>query len=157
VVALPTALSGTPRIVVDAYAADRDNGASTSNGNVHGRLLATLWDCSAPTICVELSAGHVEVQSQDDSPQPQDGNLHSVDAVVQAGHLLRLTLELEPQGNAASVVLLQGGVSASRLELTSAPSVVPLAGLGLIVLLLGTVVATGTKERKVRGGVDVAG
>ena len=132
-----TALSGTPRLFVDAVVTDRQGNAAATNGNAHGRLLATLWDCATTSDCTEITSGHVDVNNdQDAGPQLEDGQLTNVDTVLAAGHTLRLTVELDRQGNATAVTLRQGGDSGSRLELTTVPSVLPLAGLGLAALLL---------------------
>ena len=85
----------------------------------HGRLLATLSDCAA--VCTVLSTGHVEVKNHHgDGVQLEDGKLERVDAVLEPGHTLRLTVELDKHGNATSVLLLENGLS--RLELTTTPA-----------------------------------
>ena len=157
-VPLTTALSGTPRVYVSAFVADREGNAANVNGDGHGRLLVTLWDCTTLSACTQLASGHVDVHNQQSSgPQLEQGDLQDVDAVVEAGHTLRLTVELDHQGNATSVVLVQGGDSGSRLELTQTQTPAAVAGIGLLALLLLGGFAARPKPLQVVEGVDVAG
>jgi hypothetical protein len=152
-----TALSGTPRLFVSAVVDDRE-GKDAGKGDGHGRLLATLWDCAPAGGCTELSSGHVEVKNHHAAgPELEDGKLKRVDGLIEAGHTLRLTLQRAEHGNAVSELLLQGGNSGSRLELTATPSPVAVAGLGLAALLLLLGLAGRPKQPQVLGGVDVAG
>ena len=156
VLPVATTVSGSPRLFLAAYVDGREGNADPANG--HGRLLATLWDCSTATTCVSLTTGHVEVQNQQGTgPQLEAADLSPVDSVLAAGHTLRLTVELERQGNATSVVVLIGGDSASRLELGQPQSPVAVAGLGLVTLLLLGGFAARPKKLQVVSGVDVAG
>jgi hypothetical protein len=128
-----TALSGTPHLVLSVSVQGKEDKDGTVKGDGHGRLLATVSDCAA--VCTVLSTGHVEVKHHHDTgPQLEVGKLKRLGDVVEAGHVLRLTLELDKHGNATSVLVLEDG--SSRLELTTTPSPVAAAGLGLAALAL---------------------
>ena len=143
-----TALSGTPHLAVHTVV------SGNGNGNATGHLRVTLADCSAPTTCAPLATGDVQVNQRSGTGfQLDEGDLSAVTAVVAPGHVLRLTLELDTQGNATQVVLGYDATSApSRLDLPAAPppAAVRLAGPALALALGLALVPTlrGSRRRR---------
>ena len=113
-VATGTVLSGTPVLVVDL-----DVRKAQGNGGGQGQLVATLQDCTtAAGPCADVSTATASVGGHGAGNQQETVVLAAVNTAVLPGHVLRLSLALNSQGNAAQALLAFG---ASRLSLTAAP------------------------------------
>ena len=109
-----TVLSGTPVATVFVDVRKERGGADGQ-----GRLTLTLLDCTAAagpcsSLATTTSAAHGVEQVTATFP--------TVMAALAPGHVLRLTVGLDNQGNASSAVLsFDAAATPSRLDLTAAP------------------------------------
>ncbi len=113
-----TALSGMPTAVL--YLDVRRAGGS---GNAVGRIVVTLQDCATTAgACTDLATVAQNVGSQGSGMQNETFVLPLTSAAVLPGHLIRLRIGLDTQGNADEVLLSYASVDApSALDLTAAP------------------------------------